>query len=121
MKQVFFFFSFMFLCIGAKAQSQSLADKELERIASGELAEEISHCPKDTIHYLGVVVIEAATGNVVNKDGEFSRIPHGNTNDIVKYVMDRLVLNRLSKSPNTSSTEGQSIKHRDGWVHPAAR
>ena len=58
MKQILFFFSFLFLCIGTKAQS--LVDKELERIVSGALAEEISYCPEDAIRYAGVVVMEVA-------------------------------------------------------------
>ena len=122
MKRTLFFLILIFLCTGTRAQS--LADKELECIVSGELTEKISHGPEDTIHYY-VVVMEVATGNVVAslfyKDGEFIRNPLGNTYDAVKYVMDRLVLSRLSKSPNSSSTESQSIKQRDGWVHPADR
>ena len=82
MKQVLFVFSLLFLFIGTKAQS--LADKELERIASGALAEEISHCPEDAIRYAGVVVMEVATGNVVAnvslfyRNGEFIKDPNGN-------------------------------------------
>jgi len=49
----------LFLYIGTKAQS--LADKELERIASGELAEMISYCPEDAVRYAGVVVMPVTT------------------------------------------------------------
>lgn len=86
MKQVLYVISFLFFGIETKAQS--LADKELERIASGELAEMISYCPEDAIRYAGIVVMEVATGNVVAnvslsyKDGEFIKNRHGNMQDL---------------------------------------
>ena len=103
MKQAFFFLLLMFLCTGTRAQS--LADKELERIVSGELAEEISTLPEDVLRYAGVVVMEVATGNVVAnvslfyKDGEFIRNPHGNT-QYVPSGLGRSVL-YLAMMPDT--------------------
>ena len=87
------------------ANAQSLVDKELERIVSGELAEEISHCPEDAIRYAGVVVQEIETGNIVAnvslfyKNGEFIRNPHGNT-QYVPSGLGRSVL-YLSMMPDT--------------------
>ena len=104
MKQVLFFISFLFLSIGTKAQS--LADKELERIASGALAEEISYCPEGTIRYAGVVVMEIATGNVVAnvslfyRNGEFIKAPNGNT-QYVPSGLGRSVL-YLAMMPQTN-------------------
>lgn len=115
---------FALMIFWMEANAQPLIDKDIQRNTCGAMEEKISHCPEDTIHYF-VVVMEGATGNVVAslfyKDGEFIKNPHGNTYDAVKYVMDRLVLSRPSKSSNSSSTESQGIKHRDGWVHPADR
>lgn len=80
MKKVLLSLSFLFLQMGI--QAHSLADKEMERIVSGALAEEISHCPE--VRYAGVVVQEVSTGTVVAdvsltyRDGEFLRNPHGN-------------------------------------------
>ena len=67
------------------ANAQSLIDKDIERIASGALAEGISHCPENAIRYAGVVVQEIKTGNIVAnvslfyKNGEFIKNPIGNT------------------------------------------
>lgn len=75
--------SLLFLQMGIRAQS--LADKELERIVSGALAEEISHCPENSIRYAGAVVMENTTGNVVAnvslfyRNAEFIKAPIGNT------------------------------------------
>ena len=85
MKQVILS-SLLFLCIGANAQS--IIDKDLERIASGALAESISYCPENSFRYAGVVVMEVATGNVVAdvslfyKDGEFIKNPYGNVQPV---------------------------------------
>lgn len=73
------------LILSTDIHAQSLADKEIERIASGALAEELSHCPEDAIRYAGVVVMEVATGNVKAnvslffKNSEFIKNPNGNT------------------------------------------
>ena len=83
MKQIIITITLLILSIGIYAQS--LADKEIERIASGALAEELSHCPEDAIRYAGVVVMEVATGNVKAnvslffKNSEFIKNPNGNT------------------------------------------
>lgn len=164
MKQVLFVFSFLFLCIGTTAQS--LADKELERIASGVLAETISYCSENDIRYAGIVVIEVnqealdslrsamrkcvtdvdsehvAVGAVDGYKGQFAAafFPYekpeytigvyvwrnwgkgvANPSDIARSIIDRFVFNRLSKPPYLSFEDNQSIKHRDDWVHPAAR
>lgn len=82
MKQ-FFLIALMLFGMGTRAQS--LADKELERIVCGKLAEEISTLPEEALRYAGVAVMEVATGNLVAdvslfyKDGDFIRNPHGNT------------------------------------------
>lgn len=111
MKQAFFFILLMFLCTGTRAQS--LADKELERIVSGELAEEISTLPEDMLRYAGVVVMEVATGNVVAnvslfyKDGDFIRNPHGNT-QYVPSGLGRSVL-YLAMMPDTDPYMVQDV------------
>lgn len=85
MKQVLLL-SFLFLSVGVNAQS--LIDKDIERIASGALAEGISYCPEENFLYAGVVVMEVATGNVVTnlslfyKDGEFIKNPLGNAQPV---------------------------------------
>ncbi len=123
------------LLIGMGAKAQSLADKELERIVSGELAEEISLCPADSSRYMGaVVVVELAKNSQgIAQDVPsglrimyIAMIPHADLgyatlSGVVKHVIDKLACNRLSKPSCLSSTDSQSIKHRDGWVHPAAR
>lgn len=111
MKQTFFFYLLMFLCTGTKAQS--LADKELERIVSGELAEEISTLSEEELRYAGVVVMEVATGNVVAnvslfyKDGNFIRNPHGNT-EYVPSGLGRSVL-YLAMMPDTDPYMVQDV------------
>ena len=111
MKQAFFFFLLMFLCTGTRAQS--LADKELERIVSGELAEEISTLPEEELRYAGVVVMEVATGNVVAnvslffKNGDFIRNPHGNT-QCVPSGLGRSVL-YLAMMPDTDPYMVQDV------------
>lgn len=111
MKQAFFFFLLMFLCTGTSAQS--FADKELERIVSGELAEEISTLPEEELRYAGVVVMEVATGNVVAnvslfyKDGDFIRNPHGNT-QYVPSGLGRSVL-YLAMMPDTDPYMVQDV------------
>ncbi len=111
MKQVLFVFSFLFLCIGTEAQS--LADKELERIASGVLAEEISYCPEDAIRYAGVIVMEIATGNVVAnvslfyRNGEFIKAPNGNT-QYVPSGLGRSIL-YLAMMPQTNPYMVQDV------------
>lgn len=73
------------MLFGMGTNAQSLIDKDIQRIASGALAEEISHCPEEAVRYAGVVIMEVATGNVVAnvslfyKDGEFVKNPIGNT------------------------------------------
>lgn len=86
MKQIIITITLLILSIGIYAQS--LTDKELERIASGALAEEISHCPENGIRYAGVVVMEVARGNVkanvsiFYKNGEFIKNSYGNTKSV---------------------------------------
>ena len=82
MKQVFFILLLLSLFTGMRAQS--LIDEDLQRIASGALAEGICHCPEDAVRYAGVVVTEVSSGNVVAnvsllyKNGEFVNNPNGN-------------------------------------------
>ncbi len=101
------------LLIGMGAKAQSLADKELERIVSGELAEEISTLSEEELRYAGVVVMEVATGNVVAnvslfyKDGNFIRNPHGNT-QYVPSGLGRSVL-YLAMMPDTDPYMVQDV------------
>ena len=82
MKQVILSLLLLFLYTGM--QAQSLIDKDIQRIASGALAEEISHCPEEAIRYAGVVVQEISTGNIVAnvslsyQDGQFIMTPNAN-------------------------------------------
>ena len=82
MKQ-YFLIALMLFRTGANAQS--LIDKDIQRITSGALAEEISYCPENAVRYAGAVVMEVSTGNVVAnvsfiyKDGEIVKNSAGNT------------------------------------------
>lgn len=84
MKHLLLYLSLIVLHCGG-IHAQSLIDKELERVACGALANEISNIPEKYLRYAGVVVTEVSTGNVVAnvslfyKDGEFVKNPHGNT------------------------------------------
>lgn len=80
------FFALLFFAMEVNAQS--LIDKDIERIATGALAEEISYCTEDAVRYAGVVVQETKSGNIVAnvsllyKDGEFVKNPVGNTTSV---------------------------------------
>lgn len=101
------------LLIGMGTEAQSLADKELERIVCGKLAEEISTLPEEALRYAGVAVMEVATGNVVAdvslfyKDGDFIRNPHGNT-QYVPSGLGRSVL-YLAMMPDTDPYMVQDV------------
>lgn len=81
MKKLLLNVLFLLLCTGMFAQT-SLIDAELQRIANGALAEQLSHCPEDEIRYAAVAVQEVATGNVIvnasllYKNGEFVTGPN---------------------------------------------
>jgi len=82
MKQVIL--SLLLLSLSSGMHAQSLIDEDIQRIASGALAEEISHCPADAIRYAGVVVQQISSGNIVAnvslsyKDGQFINDPSAN-------------------------------------------
>ena len=85
------------LLVGMGANAQLLIDNDIERIACGALAQEISYSSEDAIRYAGVVVMEVATGNVVAnvslcyKNGEFLKDPNRNM-EYVPLGLGRSVL-----------------------------
>lgn len=46
---------------------------------------------------------------------------YANPSDVARQIIDWIACNRLCLPTYLSLKEPQNIKHRDGWVHPAAR
>lgn len=121
MKQALFILSLMFLSMGTKAQT--LTDKDLERIACEAIAEGVRHHSEDSLHY--AVIVEVTDGKVENvllfyyKDKLL-----GQANDITHSVLERInreAPNTSNSNPSSSTKDIQQIRHRDGWIPPAAR
>jgi hypothetical protein len=125
-RALLFIFSQIILCMGTNAQA--LADKELERIACKAIAEGNCHYSGDSLHY--AVVVEVVNGMVENvflfyyKEDKLWRQAHNSISYSILERIDKEVPNTPhdSNSDSSSSIENtQKIKHRDGWIHPAAR
>lgn len=125
MKKVLLSLLFLQMMGGMKAQS-------LEDLQWNVQAEEISHCPEDSVLYVGAVVMDIVTGDVVAMTNLSQKSSEGCKGQFaacflpsqVKYVVVVYILGKVDKGyskPRNLTRKRQSIKHRDDWLHPSAR
>lgn len=126
MKKVLFSLLFLQMMGGMKAQSLD------EYLQWSVQAEEIIHCPEDSVLYAGAVVMNIATGDVVamtnlcqkSSDGckgQFAAcfLPSQEKHAVVVYIWGKV--DKGYSNPSNLARKRQSIKHRDDWLHPSAR